>query len=267
MGASRGSVLIVDDDLAVRLTVRELLKRAGYEAVAVESGEQAIQVAQGQRFDVALIDLVMPEMNGIELMGALRELDPDLVLIMLTARSTVDSAIEALRVGAHDYLRKPCDDDELKRVIDEGIAKREREIRRRQLVTQLSEIMGDGAAEERPHAPAGGLISTAPAEPAGIIEAGALFIDPDGRTATLGGQVLDLTPMEFGVLLTLARRQGKALTGRDIVLETQGYDCDEYEAREIVRYHIHGLRKKLGDHADYIRTVHGVGYRFDAETE
>jgi DNA-binding response OmpR family regulator len=262
MAANRGSVLIVDDDLAVRVTVRELLKRAGYEAVAVESGEEAIQIVSGRRFDVALIDLVMPGMNGIELMGVLRQTDPDLILIMLTARSTVDSAIEALRIGAHDYLRKPCKDEELKRVIDEGIAKRDKEVRRRELVTQLSEIISD---EERPPAAPPPGIPLAPTGATGAIQAGALVIDPGRRTVTLAGHVLDLTPMEFSILHVLAQHQGQVMTGREIVCEVQGYDCDEYEAREIVRYHIHGLRKKLGDHADCVRTVHGVGYRFEAE--
>jgi DNA-binding response OmpR family regulator len=257
-GTSRGSILIVDDDLAVRVTVQELLKRAGYEAIAAESGEEALEIAATRPFDVALIDLVMPEMNGIELMGELKKVDPNLVLIMLTARGTMESAIEALRMGAYDYLTKPCDDERLKQVVDEGIASRREELRQKKLVGQLAETLRELVHDDVP-------VPQTPAQEDEVLACGPLEITPSAYLVTLEGQPLDLTPMEFNILVVLARNMGQVMSGRELLMATQGVEYDEFEAREIVRYHIHGLRGKLGDHAEMIRTVRGVGYRLQPE--
>lgn len=254
MGASRGSVLIVDDELAVRVTVQEILRRAGYEAVTAESGEEALEIVAVRSFDVALVDLVMPGMDGIELMAAIQEVDPDLVLIVLTARGSIDSAIEALRLGAHNYLKKPCDDITLKEAIDEGIAKRRDELRQKALVGRLTETLRELVQEEI-------LPTSSPPAQAETRTYGPLGINPGTHTVTLEGHLLELTQMEFGILCALAQNPDKAMSGREILLVAQGIEYDEFEAREIVRYHVHGLRRKLGPHADLIRTVRGIGYR------
>jgi DNA-binding response OmpR family regulator len=257
-GAGRGSILIVDDDLAVRVTVQELLKRAGYEVVSAESGEEALDIVAARPFDAALIDLVMPGMDGIELMNAFKEVAPDMVLIMLTARGTMESAIEALRLGAYDYLTKPCDDVRLKQVIDDGIAAQREEQRQRKLVGQLADTLRELVQEDTP-------TPSPPSAEAETFGCGPLTIDPTAHLATLEGQPLDLTPMEFSILVVLARNMGQVMSGRELLMATQGVEYDEFEAREIVRYHIHGLRGKLSDHAELIRTVRGVGYRLQPE--
>ncbi len=257
-GTSRGSILIVDDDLAVRVTVQELLKRAGYDAVTAESGEEALDVVAVRSFDAALIDLVMPGMDGIELMARFKDVVPDMVLIMLTARGTMESAIEALRLGAYDYLTKPCDDVKLKQVLQDAIAAQRDEQRQRKLVGQLADTLRELVQDDIP-AP-----SPAPSETETFV-CGPLTIDLAAHLATLEGQPLDLTPMEFSILTVLARSMGQVMSGRDILMATQGVEYDEFEAREIVRYHIHGLRSKLGDQADLVRTVRGVGYRLQPE--
>jgi DNA-binding response OmpR family regulator len=257
-GAGRGSILIVDDDLAVRVTVQELLKRAGYEAVAAESGEEALDIVAVRPFDAALIDLVMPGMDGIELMSAFKGVAPDMVLIMLTARGTMESAIEALRLGAYDYLTKPCDDVRLKQVIDDGIAAQRDEQRQRKLVGQLADTLRELVQDDAP-------VASPPPSEAETLVCSPLTIDPSAHLATLEGRPLDLTPMEFSILIVLARNMGQVMTSRDILMATQGVEYDEFEAREIVRYHVHGLRGKLGDHAELIRTVRGVGYRLQPE--
>ena len=90
-----GHILVVDDELAVRLTVREILRRAGHDVVAVASGEEALEIVQSKSFDLALVDLVMPGMGGIELMRRLLEFAPDLKLIVLTARGSMETEVEA----------------------------------------------------------------------------------------------------------------------------------------------------------------------------
>lgn len=257
-GTNRGSILIVDDDLAVRVTVRELLRRAGYEAVAAESGAEALAIVAAHSFEVALIDLVMPGMNGIDLMNELKEVAPDMVLIMLTARGTMESAIEALRLGAYDYLTKPCDDDKLKRAIDEGIAARQEGLRQKKLVGQLADTLRELVQDD-----ASTTTSSPPDDE--LLVCGSLEINPLAHLAMLGGEPLDLTPMEFSILVALARNVNQVMSSREILMATQGVEYDEFEAREIVRYHIHGLRGKLGGHADLVHTVRGVGYRMNPE--
>jgi len=254
VGETGDRVLIVDDELPVRLTVREILRRAGHDAIAVASGEEALELVQLQPVDLALIDLVMPGMGGIELMRRIQETSPDTVLIVLTARGSMETAIEALRLGAHDYLTKPCDDKLLKQCVETGLAKRQEALRRRQLVGALSAAALELAGEMAP--------STSAPEAAGeeTIHVGDLMVDLARHTATLAGRALDLTPTEFDLLVVLARNTDRALTHRELVQAIRGYEAEDWEAREIARYHIHGLRSKLGD-ADYVKTVRGVGYR------
>lgn len=257
MGEDKGRILIVDDELAIRLTVREILRRAGFHVSAVASGEEALELIQSQPFDLALIDLVMPGMGGIELMRRLQEVAPDTMLIVMTARGSMETAIEALRLGAHDYLTKPCDDKLLKQCIETGLIKRREELHRRQLVGALSAAALELAGESAAPTP----------EPAAAeserIHLGDLVVDVAGYTATLAGHVLDLTPTEFDLLVALARAAGRALSHRELVQTIRGYEAEDWEAREITRYHVHGLRSKLGD-ADYVKTVRGVGYRLVA---
>ncbi|MGD1995632.1 MAG: response regulator transcription factor [Anaerolineae bacterium] len=249
----RGRVLIVDDELAIRLTVREILRRDGYDAVAVADGEEALELVKLRRFDLALIDLVMPGIDGVELMTRLREVVPHMVLIVLTARGSMETAIEALRLGAHDYLTKPCDDELLRRCVETGLTRREEELRRRQLIGTLSAAARELAGEED--------LETAPPESTEeAIRLEDLTIDVGGHTATLRGRILNLTPTEFDLLVVLARNVGSALSHGELVQAIRGYEAEEWEAREIVRYHIHGLRAKLGE-ADYVKTVRGIGYR------
>lgn len=260
MGEVGGRILVVDDELAIRLTVRELLRRDGYDTVAVASGEEALELIQSQPFDLALIDLVMPGMDGVELMRRLQEVAPDTVTIVLTARGSMETAIEAIRLGAHDYLTKPCDERLLKRCVETGLTRRREELRRRQLVDTLSAAALELAGEA-------GLSAPVPATSAGErIHLGDLVIDVTGHTATLAGCVLDLTPTEFDLLVALARNAGRALSHRELVQAIRGYEAEDWEAREITRYHVHGLRSKLGS-ADYVKTVRGVGYRLAVPEE
>jgi two-component system alkaline phosphatase synthesis response regulator PhoP len=203
---------------------------------------------------MALIDLVMPGMGGLALMRRLQQVAPDTVLIVLTARGSMETAIEALRLGAHDYLTKPCDDQLLKRCVETGLAKRREALRRRRLVGTLSSAALELASDVEPSAPAPAASADEP------ISVGELMVDPANYTATLAGRTLDLTPTELELLVVLARNAGQALSHRELVQAIRGYEAEVWEAKEIARYHVHGLRTKLGE-SDYVKTVWGVGYR------
>lgn len=265
----RGSILIIDDDLGVRITVQKILSRSGYEVMTAAGGDEALQLAREKSFDLALIDLIMPGIDGTETMRRLREASPETVVIMLTAHGTMESAIEALRLGAHDYLIKPCPEQTLKLCVEEGMAKRRNQERQRTLMRQLADLtetVRDLAGEE-PKVPA------PPYQPPAtervdqpqsedLICIGDLTIDVGKHEVILGDKPLALTPIEFGLLVSLASHPDKVRTSSELVKEVQGYECEEREAREIVRWHISRLRKKMGSRATCIETVWGIGYKF-----
>lgn len=264
-----GYILVVDDELGVRVTVQKILSRSGYEVMTAANGDEALQLARAKSFDLALIDLIMPGIDGVETMRRLRAVSPDTVVIMLTAHGTMESAIEALRLGAHDYLVKPCPEQTLKRCVEEGMAKKRDQERQRVLMRQLTELtetVRDLAGEE-PKVPAQPSLPptserAAQPQPEDLICVGDLTIDVAKHEVTLGDKPLDLTPIEFELLVNLASHPDKVRTSRELVLEIQGYDCEEREAREIIRWHISRLRKKLGPQASCIETVWGIGYKF-----
>ncbi len=113
----------VDDDPSIRSTLKEVLSRESYQVVTAGSGEEALNVMRGTSFDLALLDLKMAGMDGLSLMKEIRRRSPFTGIIMLTGYATLESAIGALRQGAHDYLLKPCEPDLLKDSIREGLKK------------------------------------------------------------------------------------------------------------------------------------------------
>lgn len=263
-----GHILVVDDDLGVRITVQKILSRSGYEVMTAAGGDEALHLAGERSFDLALIDLIMPGIDGIETMRRLREASPEIVVIMLTAHGTMESAIEALRLGAHDYLIKPCPEQALKLCVEEGMAKRRDQERQRTLMRQLTELTEtvrdlaeESAAPASPYQPPVPERVSRP-QPEDLICIGDLTIDVGKHEVVLGDRPLDLTPIEFELLVSLSSHADKVRTSRELVKEVQGYECEEREAREIVRWHISRLRKKMGARASCIETVWGIGYKF-----
>ena len=261
-------VLVVDDEQHVRVTLKEVLSREGYEVLTTSSGQEALQVMGDTAVDLVMVDLKMEGMDGLTLMGEIKQRWPATVLIVLTGYATLESALKALRYGAHDYLRKPSDPEDIKRSVREGLEKRWREARRKDLLAQIeagvreltAEGLSMGAAKES-EAPR----DAAPGQPESLplLEVGPLVINLQRHAATLNGRPLKLTPIEFGALTYLARQAGRVVTCSALVKEVQGYDCHEQEARTIVKTHIRHLRQKLESdpsNPEYILNVRGVGY-------
>ncbi len=124
---SHTDILIVDDEAGIRFFLEEALSRDGHRVVSVESGEAALERIALQTFDLAIIDLNMKGMSGMELLAALRRQSPQTIAIILTAHASLGTAVEALRQGAHDYLFKPCKTDDLRKSIRSGLLKRHRD--------------------------------------------------------------------------------------------------------------------------------------------
>jgi DNA-binding response OmpR family regulator len=264
----KAKVLVVDDEQPVRVTLKEVLSREGYEVLTVSDGQEALQVMGGTAIDLAIIDLKMEGMDGLMLMGEIKQRWPATVFIVLTGYGTLESALKALRYGAHDYLLKPSGPEDIKRSVREGLEKRWREVRRKDLLAQIEAGVRELTAESLAMEGAGGTGApgdAAPGQPGSppLLKAGPLVIDLRKHAAILNGRPLKLTPTEFGTLAYLAQEAGRVVACSSLVKEVQGYDCDEQEARAIVKTHIRHLRQKMEpdpSKPEYILNVRGVGY-------
>ncbi len=225
--AGRQRVLVCDDEQQILRALRVILRDAGYEALPASTAEEALDVAAVGRPDAAIIDMVLPDGDGIELCRRLREWS-EMPVIVLSAVGDEDAKVRALACGADDYVTKPFGPREL-------IARLEANLRR-----------------------------TAHDHEDAVIETHGLQLDLARRTVSVAGHEVHLTPTEFDLLRTLARNRGRLMTHRELLLSVwgAGYGDDT----QVLRAHIANLRRKIepADGTQIIRTESGVGYRFAA---
>ena len=252
---SSHKILVVDDEPTIRFYLREVLVRDGYQVVTAESGEAALEWIERDTFDLVLLDLRMSGIDGLQVLQILRQQCPETSVIMLTAHASLESAVEALRHGAHDYLFKPCKTVELRESVHRGLAKTQNARRRRALLAQMGSASGGSnttsSGEEEP------------SETARFLRRGGLIVDLMRHVITLDGHLLELSPTEFDLLAYMVSECPRVTSPKELVREVQGYECDLAEARDVVRYHIYRIRRKIEqttDRSDVIRTVRGVGY-------
>ncbi len=139
MNSRQSRILVVDDDDDMRAIATEIFNHAGYEVVTAASGHEADQVLASPDFAAAVVDLVLPDTSGLQVLEQVRNAKPDTVLVVITGYASLDSAMEAVRLGAYDYLRKPFTADELLRVVQQGVKERELAEQHRQLLAQLDQ--------------------------------------------------------------------------------------------------------------------------------
>jgi two-component system, OmpR family, alkaline phosphatase synthesis response regulator PhoP len=267
-------VLVVDDEGAIRYSVSKTLQRVGYRVSEAASGEEALDLIAEQEFTVVLTDIKMPGgIDGVELLRSIKELTPDSSVILMTGYASLNTAIEALRLGAHDYLIKPSSSQDIKNSVLEGI-ERSRSLKRRRellLVIQrnLSELQAQQVKAEQngtsETTSASDEIDTIPApEPVQSMQLGVLTVFPGRYQIAVHDTSIDLTPTEFDLLLYLAAHQGRVVSCHELVREVRNYAVGEAEAREVIRPHVSNLRRKLknaGLEKDLIVNVRGIGYR------
>lgn len=264
-----GSVLIIDDEASLRHTLTRVLRQAGCEVVSAESGPEALQQLAAGHFDLIYLDIRLPGMDGVQILKEIRRQDARLPVILLTAYGSLQTALEALRLGAADYLLKPVNPEVLvarTRAImqEQAVERRRREIQEQiealqeelRLLDQVGELTGVQAAAQ----PAANL--GAPAER--FLRRGRLVLDLHTRRATFGEKVLALPPTTFDYLLVLARHSPETIDYQTLVNEAQGYQTNTGEARQLAKWHVHLLREALDPEAGspgHILNVRGVGYR------
>lgn len=256
---THGNILVVDDEKTIRTVVSEALRRKGHIAQLAANADDALRLLEYSSFDLALIDLKMPgKLDGLGLLNEMSRRWPQMVVIVLTGYGTLDSAIAAIRQGAHDYILKPVDLAQIVASVERGLAKRGEEAAREDMIDRLEEMVrGLRRQSTAPRA------ERSPSE--WSFDSPALKIDHRRRLAIRNGEELSLTAAEFDLLEYLARNVERVVTAAELIKATQGFDVSEAEARPLVRVQIQRLRRKLEenpDHPRHILNVRGVGYRF-----
>lgn len=261
-------ILVVDDEGAIRYSISKTLQRVGYQVSAAGSGEEALTLMDEQDFDVVLTDIRMPGLTGVELLARIKEKGPDSIVILMTAYASLGTAVESLRLGAHDYLIKPVSSQDIRASVARGLERSQNMRRRRVLLEAIKNNIRQLTEEEtlnNQRAGQAAAMNSGPVQvPVTTMTLGPLTIFPGRYQIQVGDQSLNLTPTEFDLLLYLAAHRGRVVPCYELVREVRGYTVDEAEAREVIRPHISNLRRKLeraGQDPDLIVNVRGVGYR------
>lgn len=220
-------ILLIDDEPSIHTVVTAYLKAEGYEFQSALDGPSGLSAARSFKPDLIVLDVMLPGMDGIELLANLRR-ESDVYVIMLTARSEETDKIVGLSVGADDYLTKPFSPREL-------IARIKAALRRLQT-------------------------SSKPAEASANLVFPHVRIDPAARRVWADEQLVDLTTVEFDLLFALAQHHGMVLSREQLLEKAWGYDY--FGDTRVVDVHIGHIRQKLG-RDKLIETIRGVGYRFE----
>ncbi|HWO83278.1 MAG TPA: response regulator transcription factor [Solirubrobacterales bacterium] len=220
-------ILVCDDEPQIVRALRVILRDAGFEAVPAASGEEALDLVAVRPPQAAVVDLMLPDLDGVEVTRRIREWS-EMPIIVLSAIGDEDKKVEALAAGADDYVTKPFGPREL-------VARLEAALRR-----------------ARPET----------GEPA--IEAEGLEVDLAARRVRREGEEVHLTPTEFELLRVLVRNRGRLMTHRTLLVEVWGVEYED--DLQVLRAHVANLRRKIEppDGPLYVRTDPGVGYRFAA---
>jgi two-component system, OmpR family, alkaline phosphatase synthesis response regulator PhoP len=230
-------ILIVEDEADIQQLVSYNLIRAGLNVTCADSGEEAIACLGREKIDCVLLDLMLPGMSGLEVCSAIKKgkgkTDSPIPIIMLTAKGEEADIVAGLECGADDYITKPFSPKVL-------IARIKSVLRR------FEEHKGDAEKTER-----------------GRIVINNLEIDPGRHEIRLGGELLQLTMTEFGILTLLAEKPGWVFTRQQIIDSVRGYDF--LVTPRAIDVQVFGLRKKMGVAGGMIETVRGIGYRFKSD--
>jgi DNA-binding response OmpR family regulator len=263
--AISNSILIIDDEANLRRSMAMILKKAGYAVTTAENGQEALQYLQAGAYDLAFLDLKMPDINGIDILPQIRSIYPDMPVLILTAHATLESAIEAVRRGARDYLIKPIEPTQILSRVEDIFTEQKQPKRKREIIHEIQDLLTELREIDGTTPGAGNLLITlSPTDPARFLQCGPLSLDLHARHVKLHDQFIQLSPTAFDYLVTLVRHSPNPVSYETLVMESQGYKASLSEARDLARWRVHELRKALnpGNQShDYIITVRGIGYR------
>jgi two-component system alkaline phosphatase synthesis response regulator PhoP len=224
-------ILVVDDDRNIVDLVQLYLERDGYQVLVAYDGLEALKLARQRRPDLIVLDLLLPEVDGLDVCRILQT-ESDVPIIMLTAKTTEEDKLIGLELGADDYVTKPFSP--------------------RELVARVRAVLRR-VGQEAPQGPT-------------EIRFADLVIDRRSHEVQVRGKVVSLTPTEFRLLEVLARDPGRAFTRLELLDRVFGYDFEGFE--RTIDVHVKNLRKKIERDPRqpiYVQTVYGVGYKFSED--
>ena len=222
------TLLIVDDEQRIRELIRKYAVFEGYEVDEAADGMQAVEKCRARRYDLVIMDVMMPELDGFSACREIRKTS-QVPMLMLSARGEEYDRIHGFELGVDDYVVKPFSPKEL--------------------MLRVGAILKRSAA--------------APAAASEQVTIGDLVVDFTARRVTISDEALDLSPKEYDLLFYMVRNRGIALTREKLISEVWGYDF--FGDDRTLDTHIKLLRRQLGPYADRITTLRGVGYRFEKE--
>lgn len=220
-------ILVIEDEKELNKVLQAYLIKSGFQALCAYNGDEGLSLWEKENPDLVLLDLNLPGMDGLDVARAIRKVK-DTPIIMVTARVDEVDRLIGLELGADDYVTKPYSP--------------------REVVARVKAVLRRFGSQQ---------------EYLEEIVIGDLKIDLDGHQATLSSQILELTPTEFSLLLTLVKQPGRVFTRLQLLESSQGNAYEGYERS--IDAHIKNLRSKLNDDPKapkYIETVFGIGYRF-----
>lgn len=226
------NILIIEDDKHISKLVNYNLEKAGYECFVVSDGEEGLKILDKHSIDLIILDIMLPKMDGFEVCRLIKQDTKlkNIPIIMLTAKGEEVDRIVGLELGADDYMVKPFSP--------------------RELMLRIKAILKRGKQEELPK---------------DIIKRGTLIIDVPKHRVTVHNKEIELTPMEFKLLVTLIERKGRVQSRDRLLTDVWGIDAEIYT--RTVDTHVKRLREKLGKAGYLLETVRGLGYRFKEENE
>ena len=228
-------VLLVEDEETITVPLTEALAREGFRTETAGTLAAGLEIARRERPDLVLLDVMLPDGSGFELLRELRSDSAKLPVIMLTARGDEADRVLGLELGADDYVVKPFS--------------------ARELVARIRAVLRRVSTAGTPAAPS-------------RLQIGALDLDGSARTVTLDGEPLELTRKEFDLLALLMGQAGTVVSRERLIDEV--WDVNWFGSTKTLDVHVSGLRKKLGDDPSdprYLHTVRGVGFRFASTVE
>jgi DNA-binding response OmpR family regulator len=240
-----------------------ILQRAGYEVTTAANGKEGLSLVTEHPFDLLYLDIRMPDVSGLELLRTIHAKFPDLPVILFTAQPDLNSAVEALRRGATDYLLKPL---KPQAVIDRTqaiLSNKQKERRRRELQRQIESLQTELMALDSDKSPTQTPEQT-PTSDERFLRRGLLTLDMHTRRVTMNDRIINLPPTSFDYLLVLARHAPNIVDYQTLVSEAQGYETDPREAQELTKWHIHHIRQAIEPdkrNPVHVINVRGSGYR------
>ncbi|WP_273851022.1 response regulator transcription factor [Guptibacillus spartinae] len=230
-------ILVVDDEMSILTLLQFNLEQAGYEVVTAEDGAQALDVVEAENPNCIILDLMLPEMDGLEVCKELRQRHIHTPVLMLTAKDDEFDKVLGLELGADDYMTKPFSPRE--------VVARVKAILRRVKQLEESKVATEKEESEK-------------------IQVGELEVYPNNYESFFQGEMMEVTPKEFELLVYLVRHKGRVLTREQLLSAVWNYDF--VGDTRIVDVHVSHLREKIEENTrkpEYIKTIRGLGYKLE----